>query len=474
MTDRVQKVKIIATVGPASSDVNVLKKLVLAGVNLFRLNFSHGSHDFHAGNVQNIRAVERELGTTLGIIADLQGPKLRVGAFQSQEGIDLIEGKKFILDTQPAAGDVTRVQFPHVNIYKALRAGQNLLLVDGKIKLRIEAVDATTITTRVICGGRLSSHQGVNIPDTPLPLSALTDKDREDVAFIKSQDVDFIALSFVQRPDDIMELRTLIQDRLGIIAKIEKPQALDHLEEIVRLSQGIMVARGDLGVECPPEMVPALQRRIIAVARRKGRPVIVATQMLESMIENPSPTRAEASDVATAVYEGADSVMLSGESAVGKYPVLAVEMMHKIIVSTTQDVGVKDSNGHPRDDASDRAIADAMASAANQIVQTIGGRLIVTFTATGLTALRAAHKRPRCPILAMTPSQQTARRLTLVWGVLPRVVEVVQGTDHLLAVALQQAKKLSFVALRDKIVITFGVPFNKAGTTNTLHVDELR
>lgn len=470
MMDHPQKVKIIATVGPASSDRDMLKKLIQAGVNLFRLNFSHGTHEMHGENIAKIREIERDLGAVIGIIADLQGPKLRVGAFAS-DSIDLVDGQSFTLDTDTRVGDTTRVEFPHREIYKVFQPEQELLLVDGKLRLKITSVTPTSVTTRVMQGGRLSSHQGVNIPGTSLPVSAMTDKDREDVAFIKTQDVDFIALSFVQRPNDIIELKNMVDDRIGIIAKIEKPQALDHLDEIVCLSQGIMVARGDLGVECPPETVPALQRRIISVSRQHGRPVIVATQMLESMINNPSPTRAEASDVATAVYEGADGVMLSGESAVGKYPVLAVDMMRKIILSTTPDVGGGRDAAPILLECAESDISDAVASAANQIVRAIDGRLIVTFTATGLTALRAAHKRPPCPILAMTSSLSAARRLTLTWGVLPCVVNTVNGTDHLLAIALQQAKSLPFVRSRDKIVMTFGVPFNIAGTTNTLHID---
>jgi len=407
--------KIIATLGPASSSAEVIEKLFLAGVDVFRLNFSHGSHKEHEERYTIIRNLEKKVGRPIGILMDLQGPKLRIGTFQN-ESILLKEGQTFILDDNENPGDESRVFLPHPEIFKALQKGTDILLDDGKVRLTVLKASPHSIETQVTLAGPLSDRKGFNVPSVALPISPMMPKDREDLAFGLELGVDWVALSFVQRPEDVIEAKDLIGDRAAIISKLEKPLAIDHLDEIVRLSDAIMVARGDLGVEMAPEDVPSVQKLIVRSCRKAGKPVVVATQMLDSMVKSPAPTRAEASDVATAVYDGADAVMLSAESASGEYPVESVTIMDRIISRVEVDPFYRKmldaSLSQPESTTS-----DAITAAARQVAHTIQAAAIVTFTTSGGTTLRAARERPEAPILAITPDLKTARRLNLVWGV---------------------------------------------------------
>ncbi|MBV9812872.1 MAG: pyruvate kinase, partial [Acetobacteraceae bacterium] len=403
---RRRRTKIVATIGPASSTRDVLSRLFAAGADVFRLNFSHGVHEEHAARIGIIRELEREYDRPIGILADVQGPKLRVGRFGGGR-VQLQTGKPFRLDLNPTPGDIDRVNLPHPEIIGAASIGTTLLLDDGKLRLRVTRVREGFLETEVVVGGPLSDRKGVNVPDMVLPIPALTAKDRADLAFALDQGVDYIGLSFVQRPEDVAEAKAIAAGRAWIMTKLEKPQALDNLDAILDLSDAVMVARGDLGVELPPEEVPLAQRRIVRAARQRGRPVVVATQMLESMITAPAPTRAEASDVATAVFDGADAVMLSAETAAGQYPFEAVNMMDRIVSRVEQDDGWRAIMDASRPEP-EHSTADAIAAAARQIAHTIGAAAICTFTASGSTALRAARERPEAPILGMTPSQITA------------------------------------------------------------------
>lgn len=466
-----KKTKIVATLGPASSSPDIIKNMALGGVNVFRLNFSHGTHETHAKNLQIIREVEKKMGTSLAVLADLQGPKFRIGQFE-KGSIQLKENQRFSLDLEKKEGSIDRVSFPHPNVYLHLKKGSRLLLDDGKIQLKVTKAGPKTIETTVETGGTLSDHKGVNIPDDMIPSLALTPKDLKDLKFILDQEIDFIGLSFVQHPQDIQELKNRVKNKAQIIAKIEKPQAIEHLIDIVTLSDGIMVARGDLGVEFPPENVPVLQRKIVRLCRAHGKPVIIATQMLESMIQAPVPTRAEASDVATAVYDGADAVMLSAESAAGNYPLEAVQMMAKIIQHVEQDSfypGLLKASMPVIEDT----ISDAITSASHKLVYDLDAKLIVTFTTTGGTALREAHKRPACSIVGLTSSKNVARKLALTWGVIPVLLkENVKNFEELTQKALSMVKEYKLAPKGSRIVITFGVPFGRPGTTNIINVEE--
>jgi pyruvate kinase len=468
-----KKTKIIATLGPASSNEKMITAMVLAGVNIFRLNFSHGTHETHSTNLKIIRKIEKKLGISLGILADLQGPKFRLGTFKESH-IHLKEGQKFYLDLEPTPGDATRAPFLHANVYAHLKKDSKLLIDDGKLQLKVIKATSTTIETIVQIGGFLSDHKGVNIPEDIIPSSALTSKDMTDLNFILKQDIDFIGLSFVQQPEDIQKLRKLVKDKAHIIAKIEKPSAIVHLDEIITLSDGIMVARGDLGVEFPPENVPALQKKIVRLCRAHGKPVIIATQMLESMIKSPVPTRAEASDVATAVYDGADAVMLSAESAAGDYPLEAIQMMVKIIKNVEQD-SFYSKLLKATMPIIENTVSDAITSASQKLVYDLDAKLIVTFTATGGTASREAHKRPPCPIVGLTKSNSVARRLTLTWGIFPILLTgSVSDFEDLTQKALSVVKELKLASKGARIIITFGVPFGRPGTTNIINVEETK
>lgn len=460
--------KIVATLGPASSTKEQIRALADAGADVFRLNFSHGSHEDHAQRLALVREVEAERGRPIGVVLDLQGPKLRVGRLAGGR-VALTRGAPFRLDLDPAEGGETRVHMPHPEIFRVLRPGHELLLDDGKIRLLVERCGEDFAETKVIAGSSLSDRKGVNVPNAVLPISALTDKDRADLEFGLEQGVDWVALSFVQRPDDIAEARRLVAGRAAIMAKIEKPQAVDTLGEIIDLSDGIMVARGDLGVEMPPEEVPGLQKRIIRAARSAGKPVIVATQMLESMIHSPSPTRAEASDVATAVYDGADAVMLSAESASGEYPVEAVTIMDRIVTRVERDELYRSfiEAFHAR--AGDTQ-ADAITVAAGIVAHTLRSAAIVTYTTSGATALRAARERPDRPIVGLITRMVTARKLALAWGVHAVFTEDAKDLDEMVTKAKAIAKAEGFAAPGSSIVITAGLPFGTPGATNLLRI----
>jgi pyruvate kinase len=466
---RNRKAKIVATVGPASTDSATLEAMFRAGADVFRLNFSHGTHDDHKKRFDILRGLERSLNRPIGILLDLQGPKLRIGTFA--EGKVVLEaGASFRLDLdrgQP--GDSTRIALPHPEIFAALEPGARLLLDDGRIELRVDRFSNEHADTTVINGGVLSDRKGVNVPGVVLPLSAMTEKDRADLAFGLSLGVDWIALSFVQRAEDIHEIREIVQGRAGIVAKLEKPAAIGQLEAIVEASDAIMVARGDLGVEMPAEQVPAIQKRIVRVCRRLGKPVIVATQMLESMVGAPVPTRAEASDVATAIYDGVDAVMLSAESASGKYPLEAVTMMHNIIVQTESDPHYFESMEASQSPA--RAeIADAIGLAMRSVAHLLDVAATVAYTSSGYSALRLARERPRAPIIGMTPRLATARSLALVWGVHAVLTHDVAAVAEMAEFACTTALREGLAKPGQTIVIAAGMPFGVAGNTNLLHI----
>jgi len=469
---RRRRTKIIATLGPASSTPEILARLFQAGADVFRLNFSHGTHEDHAARFAMIRALEERFERPIGILADVQGPKLRVGQFGGGRAF-LQTGQKFRLDLNPTPGNANRVNLPHPEIIEAASVGATLLLDDGKLRLRVTHKRADALETEVMVGGPLSDRKGVNVPDVVLGIPALTEKDRADLAFALDHGASYIGLSFVQRAEDVIEAKRLIDGRAWVMTKLEKPQALENLEEIVRLSDAVMVARGDLGVELPPEEVPLAQKRIVRAARALGRPVVVATQMLESMIAAPAPTRAEASDVATAVFDGADAVMLSGETAAGQYPYEAVNIMDRIVARVEQDQGWRAMIDASRPEP-ERSAADALAAAARQVCHTIGAAAIVAYTASGATALRVARERPDSPVIGFTPNAETARRLAVVWG----VHAVVSPEVHSLTEAVTRAVRTALAdGLADRgaeIVVAAGVPFGHSGTTNTLRVAQVR
>jgi len=466
---RHRRTKIIATLGPASSTPEMIEKLFRAGADVFRLNFSHGSHEDHAARLATIREVERKLGRPIGVLADVQGPKLRVGTFAAGR-VTLTPGARFRLDLNPTPGDSLRVQLPHPEIINAARIGMNLLLDDGKLRLRVVRVrESDHIETEVITGGPLSDRKGVNVPDVALPIPALTPKDRADLDFILPLGIEYIGLSFVQRPEDVAETKAIAAGRALVMVKMEKPQAIDNLEGILALTDCVMVARGDLGVELPPEEVPLVQKRIVRAARQLGKPVVVATQMLESMITAPAPTRAEASDVATAVFDGADCVMLSAETAAGQYPQEAVDIMNRIITRVEQDSGWRQLTDNSRPDT-ERSGAGAIAAAARQVAHTIEAKAIVTFSNSGNTTLRVARERPDCPILGLSTSVNTARRMACVWGVHPAVIDEIHSMTEMVRRASSVARQEGFARFEDEIVVTAGVPFGTPGSTNALRV----
>lgn len=461
--------KIVSTLGPASNTAEKIKALALAGVNVFRLNFSHGSHEDHCRNVGFIRDAEREIGRPLAILADMQGPKLRIGMFENG-AVELRAGNKFRLDMLPEAGNEARVRLPHPEIFQAMKPEMDLLLNDGLVHLRVESFGKDYADTTVVIGGRLSDKKGVNVPGVPLPIDALTEKDKLDLQAALEMGVDFIGLSFVQRPEDVLLARSLINGRAAIVSKIEKPAALEHLEEIIRLSDGIMVARGDLGVEVPPEKVPVLQKKIIRACRKGGKPVIVATQMLESMVSNPTPTRAEASDVATAVFDAADAVMLSAETAAGAYPVEAVTLMNKIITETeSHDLYGKylEASRLPPEQTPESAITVAARVTAEALPDAAA---IVSYTLSGSTAGRVSRERPYMSIVCMTPDIAVARKMSLFWGVESVVCDRYTLLTEVAKRASVYCRKLYDAKTGDKVILTAGLPFNVSGTTNLLHI----
>ncbi len=477
ISPRLRKVRVLATLGPASSTPDMIEKLFRAGADAFRINMSHGDQASKIPLIDAIRAMERRIGRPSTILADLQGPKLRVGKFAGGK-VMLETGATFLLDRDTTPGDADRVELPHREIFEAIRPGARLLLDDGKLVLRVVDNDDGRIETRVEIGGALSNSKGLNVPDVVLPMAALTEKDRSDLAFALDQKVDWIALSFVQRPDDLAEARRMIQGRAALLAKIEKPSAIDRLEEIVEQCDGVMVARGDLGVELPPEQVPPLQKRIVEVSRRLGRPVVVATQMLESMITAPSPTRAEVSDVATAVYDGADAIMLSAESAAGAWPEESVAMMNSIAEAVERDP-MHAERVHFTITRPDPTTADALSEAAKNIAQTVTAAAIICFTTSGSTARRIARERPSVPLLVLTPRMDTARRLGLLWGAHAVHTRDVDSFEEMVAKAKRMALRHKIAKAGDRVIVMAGVPFGTPGSTNVLHVvriigDELK
>ena len=469
---RHRNAKIVATLGPASADRATIQALFEAGADVFRLNFSHGTHADHKQRLDTIRAIERDAGRPIGVLLDLQGPKLRLGTFANGPVV-LAEGDAFRLDlNRELPGDQSRAPMPHPEIFNALEVGTDLLVDDGRVRLRVERCGADFAETRVIAGGTVSDRKGVNVPDVVLPLSALTEKDRADLAYGLTLGIDWVALSFVQRPEDIVEIKAIVKGRAGIVAKLEKPAAIASLEAIVAESDAVMVARGDLGVEMPPEQVPAIQKRIVRACRKAGKPVIVATQMLESMVTAPVPTRAEASDVATAIYDGADAVMLSAESASGKYPVEAVRMMDSIIAQTETDPYYREAINAAQTTHSP-VPSDAIGVAVRGVADLLKVSAVVAYTSSGYSALRMARERPQAPIMGMTPRLAVARQLALAWGVYPvlchEVMDVLEMSDW----ACQTAKKEGLGQPGETIVISAGVPFGTSGTTNLLRIAQI-
>ena len=465
---RLRNIKIVATLGPSSSDYETIKALFEAGADVFRLNMSHGSHDEIAARHKIIRRVEEESGRPIAILADLQGPKLRVGTFAN--GAEELEiGQKFRLDLDAAEGDATRVQLPHEEIFAALEPGANLLVNDGKIRLQVEACGADFADCTVTVGGTISNRKGVNVPDVVLPLAALSEKDRADLEFVCELGVDWLALSFVQRPEDVWDARELANGRAAILSKIEKPAAVKSFDDILNVSDGIMVARGDLGVELPVQNVPPIQKRLVRKCRAVAKPVIVATQMLESMIESPMPTRAEVSDVAAAIYEGADAVMLSAESAAGAYPIEAVTTMDAVAREIESDKTYWDvtsaSRGGPRETS-----ADAIVAAAREIAEATDINAICCFSQSGTTARLIARERPRPPIVAMTHVLASSRQLVLTWGLHCVMTPQLERFKQAVVNSVRAARKYQFADEKDQIVVIAGVPFNVPGSTNILRI----
>jgi pyruvate kinase len=465
---RLRRTKIVATLGPASSSPEMIGKLFNAGADVFRINMSHTSPDRMRELVAMIRSVERDNDRPIGILVDLQGPKLRLGTFKGGSA-SVKTGDTFLLDSDATEGDATRAYLPHPEIFAGVEPGHTLLIDDGKVRLTVTAAQPKRMVTRVEVGGRLSDRKGVSLPDSTIPFSALAEKDRTDLEAALDAGIDWVALSFVQRPEDIAEAKKITRGRAAVMAKIEKPQAVNRLSEILDLADALMVARGDLGVEMPLEKVPAVQKQMTRMGRATGKPVVVATQMLESMISTPVPTRAEVSDVATAIYEGADAVMLSAESAAGQYPVEAVSMMNRIARETENDPiyrGIIDAQ---------RAVpeptgADAIADAARHIADTLDLAAVICWTASGSTALRVARERPRPPVVALSPNMSTGRRLAAVWGVHCVVTEDAHDQDDMVERACRIAFREGFAKAGQRVIVVAGVPLGTPGATNMLRI----
>ncbi len=458
--------KIVATVGTATDDIQKIKSLIKAGVNVFRLNFSHGNHGDHLKRITYIRSAENELGCNVAILADLQGPKFRIG--KVKENIKVIKGSTYIFDKKTEIGDFSRVNLQHNEIYESLSIGSNILMDDGKLRFRVKDISKDIIKTEVIVGGYVKSNKGVNLPDVVLNTSPLTSKDIEDLKFILNQEIDWIALSFVQKLRDVEEVKKYIEDKACIIAKIEKPSALKELNKIIGACDGIMVARGDLGVELPPEEVPGIQKDIILKCRQAGKPVIVATQMLESMIESPSPTRAEASDVATAVFDGADAVMLSAETAVGLFPIETVKIMDRIIFSAENHIKMHPGDG-PQNLKVENYVYNAVSRSAVSLAEAVSARAVVAFTASGNTAFRMARERPNLLLVVMTPEVKVKRKLSLLWGAYSFFSKV-QGYEAAIKEAREIIKIEKLAEQGDAIVVVAGMPFGVSGSTNSIRV----
>ncbi len=465
---RSRRTKILATLGPASENPEMIAKLFEAGADVFRLNMSHLPREKLKERVAMIRSVEAKFGRPIAILADLQGPKLRVGAFEG-DGAMLVPGQSFTLDADVTPGTIDRVHLPHPEILSSLEPGHTILIDDGKLRLRVKSVKKGSATTSVEVAGKISNRKGVSLPDTTIPVAAMTEKDRSDLEAALDAGVDWIALSFVQRPEDVAEVKKVARGRALVMSKLEKPQAITRLEEIIEISDAVMVARGDLGVEMPLEKVPGIQKRIVRTARRYGKPVVVATQMLESMITSPVPTRAEVSDVATAVYDGADAVMLSAESASGQYPIDAVATMNRIAEEVELDQNywsiVRTLNAEPEATGS-----DAIAAASHQIADTLNLKTVAAWTFSGSTAFRIARERPNSTVIALTPSIDTARRLALVWGVHSIRTKDANDIDDMAFRACKFAVREGFSNVGDRVIIVAGMPFGTPGATNMVRI----
>ena len=465
------RTKIVCTLGPATDDESTIRALVEAGMAVARINFSHGAYADHARRIELVRGIARQVGCVVAILGDLQGPKLRVGLLPA-EGIPLVEGEMVTLSDQESSMDGTVIPLPHPEVLRDVCPGDRMLLDDGLLELRVLDRDGDQIRTRVVVGGLLTSRKGLSLPHTSLQMPSITEKDKADAAFGIEQQVDYFGLSFVRRPEDVAHLRAYLQE-LGadtpIIAKIEKPEALGCIEEILEVSDGLMVARGDLGIEAPAEDVPIAQKRIILACNRAGKPVITATQMLDSMIRNPRPTRAEASDVANAILDGSDAIMLSGETAVGRYPVKSVQTMARIAEVTERSMPYAEWLQRTRDTGS-MSVTDAIGQVASEIAAGLDATAIITSTMGGTTARQVAMHRPVTPIIAPSPSEATCRRLALVWGVQPLLVEQFTDTDTMIATAVDAAQAQHLVEEGELVIITAGVPAGGAGLTNMLKV----
>ena len=465
-TQFLRSTKIVATLGPSSNTENKIKKLIFAGVNVFRLNFSHGSHEDHLSTLNIIRRIETKFKLQLGILADLQGPKFRIG--KVEDNVKLKVNDLFILDKEKEIGSRKRAYLGHNEIYKSIKTNSIILIDDGKIKLKVLSKEKDILKTKVLVGGNLSSNKGVNLPNLILDTKPITKKDRNDLTFILENEIDWIALSFVQKVDDVKYVKKIIKNKKPLISKIEKPSALNDLDKIIELSDGIMVARGDLGVELPPSNVPGIQKNIIMACRVLGKPVIVATQMLESMINTPVPTRAEASDVATAVFDGADAVMLSAETAVGQYPVDSVNTMSNILEATEKHIKLHPHDS-PRALKKENSIYHAVSNAAVNLAETVNAKAIVAFTASGKTAFRISRERPDLLLIVMTPENIVRRKLSLLWGA-KSFLSKVQGYEAAIKEARQTIKINKLAKVNENIIVVAGMPFGIEGTTNSIRV----
>ncbi len=468
---RKRNTKIIATLGPSSSSPLKIHSLFQAGADIFRLNFSHGTHNDHRKKVFHIRQYEKRLGRPIAILGDLQGPKIRIGTFK-KKSVTLANNQKFDLDLSPNPGDEKRVFLPHPEIFKSVKKNTKVLIDDGKILLNIVRVNSEKITTEVLNGGKISNMKGVNIPDTFIKMSSLTKKDIKDLEFCLDLSLDYVALSFVQKAKDLIDLKKHIGNQTGIMAKFEKPLAIKRMDEILFHCDAAMVARGDLGVEMPPEEVPIIQKRIVQSCRDFGKPVVVATQMLDSMINSPSPTRAEASDVATAVFDAADSLMLSAETASGKFPVQSVQIMDRIIRGVENDDSYRQILESKKIKL-EETTSDAISSAASQVVKTVLAKAIFTYTRSGATAKRAARERPTVPIIGLSPDRITARQLALIWGVHTIHALEPKSFSGMIDNACDLAKKEGIVKKGDYVVVTAGAPIGVSGSTNNLRIAKI-
>jgi len=465
---RQRRTKVVATLGPASSSRTVISRLFAAGADVFRINMSHTTHERMRELVETIRAVEAECKRPIGILVDLQGPKLRLGSFKN-DFAEIDSGQDFVLDHDPAPGDATRVNLPHPEIFAAIKPGDTLLIDDGKLRLTATQADAQRIVTRVKIGGKISSRKGVSLPDTVVPVAALTPKDLADLEAALDTGIDWVALSFIQRPEDIAEAKKITRGRAAVMAKIEKPQAVTRLNDILDVADALMVARGDLGVEMPLEKVPGVQKEMTRACRRAGKPVVVATQMLESMMTSPVPTRAEVSDVATAIFDGADAIMLSAESAAGQYPVEAVATMNRI-AEEVENEAIYPPSLHVLHTEPQATGADAIAAAARQVAETLDLAAIVCWTSSGATAMRVARERPKPPIVAISPMVAAGRKLSLVWGIHCVIAEDARDQDDMVERACQIAVRDGFAKAGQRVIVVAGVPLGTPGATNMMRV----